>query len=138
MIRVPITQIIKKMFCILTFFRFVPFLPFLEISKTQWEIDETPWKTRIYAVCFCQYFETYTIFMKRFFFFFQIHFHFFCDFSTVFRRFLLEFAIFVEAGFSAEIPTIRDRIYANNSALSVESITLTTIIDAKMGQHGRR
>ena len=58
---------------------------------------------------------------------------FLLDFSMVFRRFLREFPIFLETGFSAEIPIKRDRtLCKNNSVLSVESVKLMTTIEAKM------
>ena len=69
-------------------------------------------------------------------FFFQIHFYFLCViFRRFFANFSVSFPIFLETGFSALNAT---EYYANNSVLSIESIELMTIIDAKTGQNGRR
>ena len=61
------------------------------------------------------------------------------DFSTVFSRFLREFPIFLEMGFSAELPIINaTENYANNSVLSVENMKLMALIEAKMGHYVRK
>ena len=47
--------------------------------------------------------------------------------------------MFLKTGFSAEIPINHDGIVCIiNCVTSVESIQLITIIEAKMGQNGRR
>ena len=58
-------------------------------------------------------------------------------FLNSFRRFLCDFPIFLTTGFNPEIPTNRDR-NVNKSVPSVESINLKMIIEAKIGQTGRR
>ena len=60
-------------------------------------------------------------------------------FQGVFRQFLTEFSIFLNTGFRAEIPINRDRVFRILYCRPrVESIKLMTIIEAKMGQNGRR
>ena len=60
------------------------------------------------------------------------------NFLTGFRRFICEFPIFLKMGSSAEIPLTATECYAYESVSSVESIMLKTIIEAKIGQNGRR
>ena len=87
-------------------------------------LTKPPWKTRIYALCFFSsiYRNMYNnfendfcdrlIFLLKIKFnyiilvnvFFQIHFNFLRDFSTVFRRFLRKFPIFLETVSALKLP----------------------------------
>ena len=106
---------------------------FLEILKTGREIDEKPLKNKNLRIMFfvnisehIQYLRKRIlrwivilienkiwlkiILVKAFFFKFIL---FLRGFSTDFRRFLRQFSIFVETGFSVEIPIKRDKFFFN-------------------------
>ena len=106
------------------YWEFQRWKPFLEILKTQWEKDETPWKARIDDLCFFVNISEHT----QFFFLFPSN--ILRNFSSVFRRFLNEFSIFLK------IPIRRDRktMPMYNCVPSFESIKLMPIIETKMGQ----
>ena len=132
--------------------------PFLWILKTHWEIDENHLKNKNLCIMFLSISRNiYNIFENKFLRqvgifienkiylqnnlvnFFPIHFYSFCMiFHRFFADFSMSFQYFWKRISALTFPLNATEYYTNNSVLSVESIKLMRIIEALMGQNGRR